>query len=290
MTLRLAPPVRSKLIEVGDALDIDQQLAVGDGGEVFVNPHEESEEDAERECEGPSGGQGSQRGPGQCVRARQEAGSGAFARFRGGPLAELYLLGESEVRERYDANFIVSGNGLWVVAPSMPLGAGGPQFHLAVAFPFSLGLKPLGWAFNRLGGSPRAVGPRHTNFPDHSICAQGRDDGAWYLTDGVRPLLNLYSTWLLRHLYLAEFGRWPGRQWGPSALYRRSEFHPDEWCGCGRSARYKDCCQSADRDVPDEQARQEHFRVTGNHYPERHVPQGVVDFARSGWKKVPTIG
>ncbi len=286
MTLRLAPHVRSKLIEVGDALDIDEQLAVGDGGEVFVNPHVESEEHAERECEGPSGGQGSQRGPGQCVRARQEAGPGASARLRGSSLAEHYLLGESEVRERYDANLMVSGNGLWVVARSRPLGADGPQFHLVVAFPFSIGVQPKGWAFSKLGPFPKAVGPRHTNFPDHSICAQGPDDGAWYPPDGIRPLLNLYSTWLLRQLYLAEFGRWPGRQWGPSALYRRTEFHSEEWCGCGRTARYGECCRRADLEVGDEEARREHIRVTGGDYRPRRVPKEIMNFARSDWKKM----
>jgi hypothetical protein len=289
MTLRLAPHARSKLIEVGDALDIDEQLAVGHGGEVFVNSHDESEDHAERECEGPAGGQGPQRRPGQCLRARQEAGSCAPARFRGGSLAEHYLLGEADVRERYDANFTISGNGLWVVSPSSPLGEDGPQFHLAVAFPFSIQMQPKGWAFGKLGQFPKAVGPRHTNFPDQSICAQGSDDGAWYPSEGVRPLLNLYSTWLLRQLYLAEVGRWPGRQWGPSPLYRRTEFHRDEWCGCGKLARYRECCHAADLNVSDEEARQEHIRVTGGEYRQRRVPKEVMNFARSGWKKVPRI-
>lgn len=290
MTTRLAPHVRSKLVEVGDGLDNDAQLAVGNAGEVFLNRVEESSEHAERECEGPPRGQGPQRGFGQRLWSRQAAGSGASARLGGGHLAEHYLVGESEVRERYDASFIASGNGLWVVAPIMPLGAGGPQFHLAIAFAFLIGLPPKGWAFSKLGQFPKAVGPRHTNFPDHSICAQGADDGAWYPSDGIRPLLNLYSTWVLRQLYLAEFERWPGRQWGPSALYRRTEFQPQEWCGCGKATRYGECCYRSDLGVSEEEARQEHIRVTGGEYRQRRVPSVVMNFARSGWKKVPKIG
>jgi hypothetical protein len=286
----LSPQLRSVLEEIGQALDIDRQLAVGDAGEVFINPHEERAEHAERECKGAAGGQGAQRRAGERLWARQAAGSCAPPWFRGGSLAEHYLLAENEVRERYDANLMISGNGLWVVAPSCPLGADGPQFHLAVAFPFSIGLQPKGWAFSKLGQFPKAVGPRHTNFPDHSICAQGADDGAWYPSDGVRPLLNLYSTWLFRQIYLAEFRRWPGRQWGPSALYRRSEFHQDEWCGCGKKARYGKCCQQADLEISDDEARQEHIRISGGEYRQRRVPKEIMNFARSDWKKVPRIG
>ena len=289
MTKRLAPHVLKKLLEVGEALDIGRQLAVGHGGEVFVN-EEESAQNAKRECEGPAGGQGSQRGSGERLRTRQEAAPGSPARLRGKSLAEHYLLEEGEVSDRYGGRFLPSRNGLWVVAPSSPLGPDGPQFHLAVYLPFVLGRRPQGWAFSKLGQFPKVVGPRHTNFPDHSICAQGDNDGAWYPPDGLIALLNLYSTWLFRHLYLAEVGRWPGLQWGASALYRRTEFHPEDWCGCGKAARYRDCCQASDLEVPEEEAREEHVRLTGGPYVERRVPAAIMTFARSGWKKVPQAG
>ncbi len=286
MTKRLAPPVLKALLEVGDELDIGRLLAVGIGGEVFVN-EQESEYDAEREREGSAGGQGPQRGSGECLRARQETAPRPPARLRGGSLAEHYLLEEREVSDRYGGRFVLSKNGLWVVAPSSPLGSDGPQFHLVVFLPFKWGHRPQGWAFSKLGRFPRLVGPRHTNFPDHSICAQGLDDGAWYPPDGIVALLNLYSTWLFRHLYFAETGRWPGRQWGPSALYRRTEFVSGEWCGCGQTARYQDCCQAADLAVPKERGELDHLQLTGLPYVERRAPPAVMNFARSGWKKVP---
>ena len=179
--------------------------------------------------------------------------------------------------------------GLWVVAPSNPLGADGPRFTLAVFLPVNPDVTPTNcaWAFSKLGQFPKFIGPRHTNFPNHDICAQGTDDAAWVPSEGVRPLLNLHSTWLLRHCYLAEFGRWPGRQWGATALYRRTEFHPDEWCGCGVTARYRNCHMEADLCLSEENARAEHLRIMGMEYVLRWPPRAVKVFARSAWQKVP---
>lgn len=289
MTTRLTPQTRKKLIEVGEALDIDQQLAVGDGGEVFVNPLDERAEHAERECEGTSGRERSQRWAGQSAGPRQEAGPCEAPWIGGGSLGEHYRLSQEAVMQRYTAKFFAAGAGLWVIAPSSPLGADGPQFHLAVALPYAEAKKPSAWAFSKLGSFPKLVGPRHTNFPDHTICAYGPNDGVWVPGDGIRPLLNLYSTWLFRHLYLAEMKVWPGRQWGASALYRRSEFHPDEWCGCGKSSRYRDCCMAADFLVPDDLARTLHFEALGSHYGARKPPKAVMNFARSNWSKIPQI-
>ena len=288
MAKKLTPHVRQKLIEVGDALDIDEQLAVGLGGEVSIHEDDERSENAERECEEPSGGQGSQRRAGQGQGARQ-TGPGTSPRFgRGGVLAH-YLEGQAAVEERYDADFHLTENGLWVVTPSAPLGVDGPQFTLAVFLTANpIGRPPvLAWGIAKMGDFPKFVGPRHTNFPFHDICAQGPDGEAWSVVDGVRPLLNLYSTWLFRHCFLAEFGRWPGRQWGATALYRRTEFSSEEWCGCGSAARYGDCCMESDFALSSEDAEEDHVRTMGSAYCRRQPPIAVKAFARSNWQKVP---
>lgn len=288
MAKKLTPHVRQRLIEVGEALDIDKQLAVGFGGEVSIHEEYERSEDAERECEGPAGGQGSQRRSGQSQGPRQ-AGPGASPRLRGDSLEAHYLSGKAEVLERYQADFTFTQFGLWVVAPSSPLGCDGPQFQLAVFLPTRAGAKPTawGWALHRLGKFPKFVGPRHTNFPFHDICAQGPECEAWGLDDGVRPLLNLYSTWLLRHCFLNECSRWPGRQWGATALYRRTEFLPEEWCGCGQTARYGECCMEADRRMTNKDAETEHLRIMKAPYGPRVPPRAVKAFARSGFVRVP---
>lgn len=276
-------------MQVGEALDIDRELAVGDGGEVFINPLDERAEHAERECKGTARGARPQRRAGQGAGPRQEAGQSKAARFGSQSLADHYLEGAAATLERYDAKFYRTEVGIWVVTPSSPLGVGGPSFTLAAFLPSDRNIRPssFGWAFSKLGPFPKPVGPRHTNFPAHDICAQGSDDAAWLPEDGVRPLLNLYSTWLLRHCFLAETGRWPGRQWGATALYRRTEFHPEEWCGCGASKRYRHCHMEVDLNLSEEEAQSEHLRIMGMKYGPRNPPKAVKTFARSNWQKVP---
>lgn len=91
------------------------------------------------------------------------------------------------------------------------------------------------------------IGPRHTNFPDGSICAFEPSDGTWTLGDPLIQLLDLYSVWALRHLYLKTLGRWPGYQAIHFPFERVFELRPDEHCGCNHSDRlYSECCQKRD--------------------------------------------
>lgn len=91
------------------------------------------------------------------------------------------------------------------------------------------------------------IGPRHTNVPDGSICAFEPQDGTWQKGDSLIKLLDLYSLWATRHLYMEHYQRWPGYQSVPHAFERIVELRPDEYCGCSNSDKlYKDCCQSED--------------------------------------------
>jgi hypothetical protein len=148
---------------------------------------------------------------------------------------------------------------------------------------------PRAWAFWKLGDFPKFIGPRHTNFPDASICAFVPDAATWNQSDGLVALVDLYSTWVFRHLYLQHFGRWPGPQHGPTALYRRTEFSPDEWCGCSSGKRYGDCHEAADRILPEDEAAAEHRRVMGSDYRDRKPPRSISKFVRSRFKKVPSF-
>lgn len=288
MTKQLAPHVRQRLIRVGDALDIDKQLAVLMDGKVSLLEDDERSDNAERKCKGSAGRQGSQRRPGQ-GQGPQQGGPCADPWFGRNRLEAHYLSGIEKARERYSVEVTSTEYGLWVVAPSYPLGAEGPEFWLAIFLP--TGGKPMppawGWAVSRLGQFPKFVGPRHTNFPFHDICAQGAAFEAWKPQDGIRPLLNLYSTWLFRHCYFAEVGRWPGRQWGATAIYRLAEFHPDEWCGCGSGKRYRDCHLGLDKEMSKEDAELEHLKEFGAIDLRRNPPVSVKAFARGRWKKPP---
>jgi len=91
------------------------------------------------------------------------------------------------------------------------------------------------------------IGPRHTNFPDGSICAFEPKDGTWQFGDSLVKLLDIYSAWALRHLHCEIFGRWPGPQSVALPFERMMELRDDELCGCGHlQKRYADCCKPTD--------------------------------------------
>ena len=104
-----------------------------------------------------------------------------------------------------------------------------------------------GWGFWSSAIGIEWIGPRHTNFPDGSICAFERSDDTWTKSDPIIELIDLYSLWALRHIHLKTFGRWPGRQAIHSPFERILELGSDEYCGCNISDKlYSECCQIKD--------------------------------------------
>lgn len=105
-----------------------------------------------------------------------------------------------------------------------------------------------GWAFwdyGCMGLQP--IGPRHTNYGDASICAFDERDGTWSYGDSLVSLLDLYSVWAVRQLFVREFGKWPGPQGSFSPFERLREYGDNERCGCDTPAgAYVDCCKSSD--------------------------------------------
>jgi hypothetical protein len=94
---------------------------------------------------------------------------------------------------------------------------------------------------------PVWIGPRHTNYPDGSICAYEPSDSTWIFGNPLVELIDLYSVWALRHLHLRTFGRWPGAQAVHRPYERPLELNPEEHCGCGSQARsYAECCPPED--------------------------------------------
>jgi len=94
---------------------------------------------------------------------------------------------------------------------------------------------------------PEWIGPRHTNYPDGSICAFEPADGTWALSDPIVKLLDIYTLWAVRHLHLQVFGRWPGREAVHHPAERVIELRADEYCGCARSDKlYGECCMPKD--------------------------------------------
>jgi hypothetical protein len=125
---------------------------------------------------------------------------------------------------------------------------------------------------------PSWIGPRHTNYPDGSICAFELSDDTWFFGDPLVELLDLYTVWSLRHLHLQTFGRWPGRQAVHRPYERLIEIHSDELCGCGsETAKYAECCQP--RDSASNRIRDVLDYMLWSGWGLRAPPQAAVQFA-----------
>jgi hypothetical protein len=115
-----------------------------------------------------------------------------------------------------------------------------------VAVPYSAESFPRAWGFWKFAHGPKWIGPRHTNFPDGSLCAFVPESGTWTPGDRLDLLLDLFTVWALRQLYLEEFNRWPGRQFSAHPFYSLAEFKADEICSCDKHDPphlYGDCCR-----------------------------------------------
>jgi hypothetical protein len=138
--------------------------------------------------------------------------------------------------------------GLWLLTESALLPGLWQKAVFLTGIPFARTRTVRSWGFWM--GIPQRyptwIGPRHTNFPDGSICAFEPSDGTWYLGNSLLVLLDLYTLWALRHLHLQVFQRWPGRQVAHHVHERLIELKPTECCGCGSNRPYSDCCQEKD--------------------------------------------
>lgn len=138
-------------------------------------------------------------------------------------------------------------NGFWLYAESHLL----PRLNRPVGFLVGVSLTKQhvrAWAFWSAGVAGGSwIGPRHTNFPDGSICAFEPSDGTWLFGQSLVALLDIYSVWALRHLHFEVLGHWPGPQSVHLPYERIIEVSEDEHCPCGFSGRrYAECCQPAD--------------------------------------------
>lgn len=199
--------------------------------------------------EGASAWQGTSRGS---RAARRPGTSGEAASVLVAGLQAQYEGELDEVQHAYPGTrYWLLEEGLWLIAESSLLPGLSLKASFVVALSYVDKLGPTGarsWGF---WGSPTSgyswIGPRHTNFPDGSICAFDPRDDTWQVGDPLVELLDLYSVWAVRQLHLRVFGKWPGYQSVPHAYERILEMKEDEFCGCSNSGRrYRDCCRSRD--------------------------------------------
>lgn len=155
-------------------------------------------------------------------------------------LAELYPISEAYP----DTQVWEQKEGIWLMCRSALLADSMDNAVFLCAIPFDSKIRVRSWAF---WNGQSWVGPRHTNLPDGSICAFEPSDGTWSHGDSIIKLLDIYSLWAVRHLYLQKYNIWPGPQVAHYAYERLTELKKNELCGCGSLIkRYEDCCMESD--------------------------------------------
>jgi hypothetical protein len=136
------------------------------------------------------------------------------------------------------------------------------------------------WGFWTNFVSSSFIGPRHTNFPDGSVCAFEPKDRTWQIGDSLITLLDIYCVWAVRQLYLKTFKKWPGSQSVQFAYERLSELQDEELCGCENAQKqYIDCCKPKDLAL-DRNKLATDFLLRVPNFGVRTPPQQVLDFLK----------
>ena len=273
-----------QVLELGAWRDKGRRFAVGLNGKVSKYEDDKEHEDVRRQRQGAASAPPAT--PATPSASGAPADTEPAGPHRRETLRERYLGFRPEILLYYPtAHFREVDHGLWLVARIYPLGHDSPCYWVCLFLPDEAVFSPKAFAFRRLSPLPRAVGLRHTNFPDASICAFTDEDDAWRPGDSPKILLNLFAEWLACQLFFRLTERWPGRQTGLDATYRVQEFKGDEWCCCESNKQYGECHRASDL------VEVERLRASGQFVamPERKVPPTIIAFAKSHWKKLPDV-
>ena len=291
--LLMHPDAKGMLREFGRQLDGIVFPRVTDGG--FVLPSEPCQRSSTVGTEKKDGASKQRRSEaGQGTRTSRRQGSAGGARTSG-ETAPLVVTG---ITDRYEqelhgveraypgAKSWRDEEGLWLITESALLHC------LRRSALFLTGISAQlncvrSWGFwQNPVALPSWIGPRHTNFPDGSICAFEPSDQTWVIGNSIVELLDLYTVWALRHLYLEVFGRWPGPQAVRWPYERLLEFRVDEQCGCGAPTKlYGECCLQKDLSRKRLPLAINFLAQTGGGH--RRPPDAVVNFVRSGGRDAP---
>lgn len=243
------------LIAIGRDLDRGRYPRVYDGGivrpsnpSVRSNPQGKENEDEFRKS-----------ASGSAARPWERSAGGQRSARRPRPAHSAAPVVEPRIRYQYEGELTVlqtaypgikvwrRDEGVWLLAESLIFEGLQKKATFLVAIPFTPGGRAIAWGYWTTAVSATWIGPRHTNFPEGSVCAFEPRDHTWVIGQPIITLLDLYSVWALRHLHLEMIGRWPGQQSVPVLYERILELNDDEFCGCDRGTRrYAECCKASD--------------------------------------------
>ncbi len=283
------------LREVGAQLDHDCYPRIHDGGVVLpaaavscstrskekTNVTSRQRRSTTRPWQGPSGRQRQAYRPRPARGATPVVCSGLQKQYE----AEL-----DAVQEAYpDTECWHEIEGMWLLTESTLLHGLGKKATFLTMLPYNKKFAVKSWCFWTTPIFVDWIGPRHTNFPDGSICAFEPRDKTWISGDSIVKLLDLYSLWAFRHLHLEICGRWPGYQSVRHPYERLTELRDDEHCGCAHSDRmYADCCKKRDL-ARDKTADARDFLLNITEGGLREPPKDILKFIRHREEPPPII-
>ena len=273
------------LRRVGRALDNDEPIRVFRDGVVIA---EEAIQPDLQEGKRPNESErtrgsaaGSRKRPARRGRPpHRPRPSGPATRLSVGGLRRAYRSHVADLQLAYDrVKTWPDEIGMWLAVESSLLSDLDFAATFLIGIPYVPMAQPRSWGFWKYRKGIEWIGPRHTNFPDGSVCAFAPDDGVWVEGGSLTSLVDFYSVWAVRHLFLAEFGRWPGRQQAPGPFYRLIEFREGELCSCGSGERYYQCCRLRDQAIDLLTSKREFNAWSGGHeLGDRHPPSSITDF------------
>lgn len=249
------PKAKELLAQIGDQLDSGCYPLVHNGGIVrpgapavqHQRPGMEIENGKSRRQRRPAAG------PWQRPSRWKRPSFGPRAATQAAPFVDtgiqrLYEAELDAIRTAYpNAKVWVRKNGMWLLTRSSLLEGLTRRATFLISIPFSRNGIATSWGYWATATSVWWIGPRHTNFPDGSICAFEPRDETWRIGESIVELIDLYTIWALRHLHLEFIGRWPGYQSVPIPYERLNELNDHELCGCDRShLQYSECCKPLD--------------------------------------------
>lgn len=147
-----------------------------------------------------------------------------------------------------ESEFVFDDGGFWLLTRSELFVDDPIWVGFITAVPYSDKYFPRSWGF---WDGLTWIGPRHTNFPDGSVCSFEIQDRTWLPGDSLVSLIDLHTLWSIRHLHLKVFGSWPGKQSVHIPYERLLEFVPTELCGCNKHPvkTYSECCSKRDASI-----------------------------------------